>query len=220
MEGFYDDVSSPTPEQEQNILNHAPLSFQHFQKKLGVQKLLADTPRNVLLKQWFQPSMTIHGITTTPKIQTQSPSFIANSVEGYISIRTVPCQNPEKLIQLVTQHLNKEILKYAQVMAYQMEVSVNKKGDWWVVRTETPFFKALSEATKECWETSPMMVREGGTIPIVSYLEKVLHTQALILPMGQASDAAHLKNERFRLENFYKGKDVIKTFIKNINHHQ
>ncbi len=42
-----------------------------------------------------------------------------------------------------------------------------------------------------------MYVREGGTIPVTPFLEKALNAPALHLPLGQATDSAHLQNERY-----------------------
>ena len=45
------------------------------------------------------------------------------------------------------------------------------------------------------------LIREGGSIPGIAILEKELGAKAVHLPMGQASDHAHLPNERIRLVN-------------------
>lgn len=39
------------------------------------------------------------------------------------------------------------------------------------------------------------------------------------LPLGQASDGQHLPNERIRIENLLKGKDVIKWLLQHFPAH-
>lgn len=56
----------------------------------------------------------------------------------------------------------------------------------------------------------PLYIREGGTIPAIRFLEKEFGAQAAHLPCGQASDSAHLDNERFRLLNLYKSRAIFK----------
>lgn len=56
----------------------------------------------------------------------------------------------------------------------------------------------------------PLFIREGGSIPAISFLEREFEADAAMFPMGQASDNAHLDNERIRVENLYKGKEVLK----------
>ena len=56
----------------------------------------------------------------------------------------------------------------------------------------------------------PLFIREGGSIPAISFLEHEFDAPAAMFPMGQASDNAHLDNERMRVENLYKGREVLK----------
>ncbi|KAI9805941.1 MAG: hypothetical protein M1825_000555 [Sarcosagium campestre] len=56
----------------------------------------------------------------------------------------------------------------------------------------------------------PLYIREGGSIRTVRFLEKTLNAPAANLPCGQASDAAHLDNERLRIKNLYKSRSIFK----------
>lgn len=55
----------------------------------------------------------------------------------------------------------------------------------------------------------PLYIREGGSIPAVRFLEKEFNAPAAHLPCGQASDNAHLDNERIRVVNLYKAKEIF-----------
>ncbi|MCJ1397453.1 hypothetical protein MMC11_000646 [Xylographa trunciseda] len=59
----------------------------------------------------------------------------------------------------------------------------------------------------------PLYIREGGTIPAIRFLEKEFGAEAAHLPCGQASDSAHLDNERFRLLNLYKSREIFKKLF-------
>ncbi len=82
-----------------------------------------------------------------------------------------------------------------------------------------PHFKYMSQAIRKTWGVDPLYVREGGTIRVTPFLESVLNAPALHYPMGQSSDRAHLDNERIRLENLIRGKDVLKDFILLFGEH-
>ncbi|KIX05855.1 uncharacterized protein Z518_03828 [Rhinocladiella mackenziei CBS 650.93] len=62
----------------------------------------------------------------------------------------------------------------------------------------------------------PLFIREGGSIPALSFLEHEFHAPAAMFPMGQASDNAHLDNERMRVENLWKGRDVLKKVFARL----
>ncbi|PWY78344.1 WD repeat protein [Aspergillus heteromorphus CBS 117.55] len=55
----------------------------------------------------------------------------------------------------------------------------------------------------------PIYIREGGSIPTIRFLEKEFGAPAANLPCGQASDNAHLNNERLRVENLYKSREIF-----------
>lgn len=56
----------------------------------------------------------------------------------------------------------------------------------------------------------PLYIREGGSIPAIRFLEKEFDAPAAHLPCGQASDHAHLENERFRVLNLYNSKEIFR----------
>ncbi|KAF2744747.1 beta-Ala-His dipeptidase [Sporormia fimetaria CBS 119925] len=56
----------------------------------------------------------------------------------------------------------------------------------------------------------PLYIREGGSIPSIRFLEQEFGAPAAQLPCGQASDSAHLDNERLRLVNLLNSKEIFK----------
>ena len=70
--------------------------------------------------------------------------------------------------------------------------------------------------TFENMPRKPLYIREGGSIPAISFLERELNAPAAMFPMGQASDNAHLGNERMRVENLYKGREVFKKVFSQL----
>lgn len=64
--------------------------------------------------------------------------------------------------------------------------------------------------------TKPLYIREGGSIPAIRFLEKEFGAPAAHFPCGQASDSAHLDNERLRLVNLYKSKDIFKRVFRDL----
>lgn len=100
--------------------------------------------------------------------------------------------------------------------ANHMEVNILRTGDWWLGNPAGRYYTAASDAIQKVWKKDPILTRSGGTIPTTTFLEETLKCVALHLPMGQASDNQHLPNERIRIENLLKGKEVIKEFLKNM----
>jgi len=70
--------------------------------------------------------------------------------------------------------------------------------------------------TMENAPKEPLFIREGGSIPALSFLEAEFDAPAAMFPMGQASDNAHLDNERIRIDNLYKGREVLKRVFAQV----
>ncbi|KAL3479957.1 hypothetical protein BJX99DRAFT_255115 [Aspergillus californicus] len=68
---------------------------------------------------------------------------------------------------------------------------------------------APTEPVRERVGVRPIYIREGGSIPTIRFLEKEFSAPAANLPCGQASDNAHLYNERLRVENLYKSREIF-----------
>ncbi|KAF2030462.1 glutathione degradosome [Setomelanomma holmii] len=64
--------------------------------------------------------------------------------------------------------------------------------------------------------TKPLYIREGGSIPSIRFLEKEFGAPAAHLPCGQASDSAHLDNERLRLVNLFNSKKIFKEVFREL----
>jgi di- and tripeptidase len=173
-----------------------------------------------------------------------------------ISVRTVPHQNPEKLIELIRTHLKHEFGKrrspnelfidvkkvcestccvlplpdtptprlarlthddfFAGAGARSVRCTVDQVGDWWLGSQDADAFQMAEAAITDVWGVQPRHVREGGTMPITAFLETLLKAPAIHLPLGQATDNAHLPNERIRYLNLINGKEVIKRILRQV----
>jgi di- and tripeptidase/Cys-Gly metallodipeptidase DUG1 len=89
-------------------------------------------------------------------------------------------------------------------------------GDWWEADPKSQLFQMAERAVRREWGVDPLYVREGGTMPVASLIEKMLGAPALMIPMGQSSDNCHLANERLRRVNLIKGKNVVRHLLEEV----
>lgn len=62
----------------------------------------------------------------------------------------------------------------------------------------------------------PLYIREGGSIPAIRFLEKEFQAPVAHLPCGQASDSAHLENERIRLVNLVNSRSIFGEVFRRL----
>jgi acetylornithine deacetylase/succinyl-diaminopimelate desuccinylase-like protein len=65
--------------------------------------------------------------------------------------------------------------------------------------------QAALRALKEAFGHEPVLMREGGSIPIVNDFKKLLKAETLLLGLALPDDNAHSPNEKFDLDCFEKG---------------
>ena len=73
-----------------------------------------------------------------------------------------------------------------------------------------------TETQKQRPSQKPLYIREGGSIPAIRFLEQEFNAPAAHLPCGQASDSAHLDNERLRLLNLYNSRKIFKKVFQEL----
>jgi di- and tripeptidase len=98
-----------------------------------------------------------------------------------------------------------------------IQITVTHSASWWLASLSSPYFKALESAVQDVWGVKPLKIREGGTVPTIFWLENEFQAPCVHLPLGQASDAGHLANERMRLLNLRNGKRVVEAFLAKLS---
>ena len=206
--GFYDDVR-PVSDAEKEIYDQINFDMSEYEKSLGVKGFTSVEARHFLMRRWRFPTLSVHTVRTVESSDTVIPCIAT----GIVSVRTVPDMCYKKIVDLITQHVNSHFKR--MLSSNTVKVEVKRTGDWWLGDVESPLYEAATAAVKDVWGVSPLLARSGGTIPTTSYLESVLECNAVHLPLGQSSDNQHLPNERIKVENLLKGKEVVKNFLVN-----
>jgi acetylornithine deacetylase/succinyl-diaminopimelate desuccinylase-like protein len=74
-----------------------------------------------------------------------------------------------------------------------------------VFDSESPYMHAARRAIASAFGAEPVMIREGGSIPVVATFRDMLGVDTLLLGWGQNSDNLHSPNEHFTLADFHRG---------------
>ncbi|ETW05903.1 hypothetical protein, variant [Aphanomyces invadans] len=217
--GFYDNVRPVTPD-EVALLHHTLSDFDvdTYKQTLGVRDLLppflanatTNLSVNVLMNRWRFPSASVSAI----KGSIDNSSIIPRAACTELTLRTVPDQSPEEMEALVLAHIRAQFDALGSSNTLSLHVKANVP--WWLGDLDSGYFKAAERALEKHWKKKPMMVREGGSSQISMLLKTTLQAPVMHFPMGQASDRAHLQNERIRLRNLRTGKDALVDFFAAI----
>lgn len=205
--GFYDDVEEVSA-QERAEMAKAPFNQQEYNADLNIQQELGETGYTTLERVSIRPTLDVNGIWggyTGQGAKTVLPS----KAYAKISMRLVPNQHHEKITQLFTQHFQQ--LAPACV---KVKVTPMHGGEAAVTPTDSVAYRAAAKAIETTYGKSPIPLRTGGSIPIVTMFERVLGTKSVLLGFGLDSDAIHSPNEHFGVWNYFKGIETIPYFLK------
>ncbi len=196
--GFYDDVR-PLSAYERKQFKRLPLKPEAYRKFLGVPKLFGEHGYTPVEQRSARPTLEINGLTSGYQGE-GSKTIIPGWARAKITMRLVPDQKPPKIEALVRRHLKKLCPP-----TVRLEIESGHRAEPYLVSPTSPRAQAALRALKAAFQVEPVLMREGGSIPIVNEFKKILGVDALMLGLALPDDNAHSPNEKFDLDCFAKG---------------
>lgn len=196
--GFYDDIV-PLAGDERKQLAALPFDERQYLKELGTSAVWGEDGFTTTERRWARPTCDVNGITGG--YQGEGPKTIVPSrATAKITCRLVPNQDPEKLIKSLEDYLRANLLP-----GLTMKFTTYHGAGGLVFSFDSPQMEAAKKAIEQAFGKPPVMIREGGSIPVVATFRDVLGVTTLLLGWGQNTDNLHSPNEHFRLADFHRG---------------
>ncbi len=196
--GFYDDVQ-PLSAYERRQLNRLRLNPNEYRKFLGVPKLFGERGYKPVEQRSARPTLEINGLTSGYQGE-GSKTIVPAWARAKITMRLVPNQTPGRIDKLITQYL-----RSICPPTVRLELQGGHGAEPYLVSPTSPRAQAALRALKAAFQVEPVLMREGGSIPIVNDFKKILRADALMLGLALPDDNAHSPNEKFDLDCFAKG---------------
>lgn len=205
--GFYDDVQELTPE-ERTKLNKAPFDETAYKEDLGIKALWGEKGYTTLERTGVRPTLELNGIWGG-YMGEGSKTVLPGKAHAKISCRLVPGQDHHKMTDLLIAHLNKITPEFVT-----LKTIIHHGGNPYVTPIDSIEYKAAEKAIEATFGKLPIPVRGGGSIPITTLFESILDCKTIFMGFGLDSDNLHSPNEKYNLENYYKGIETIPFFHK------
>ena len=75
---------------------------------------------------------------------------------------------------------------------------------------------AAALAYRKGFGAAPVLLRSGGTIPILSTFQEMLGVPTVLMGFALPDDRIHAPNEKFHIPNFYNGINTCIWFLATI----
>lgn len=209
IKGFYDDVLELEEEERDNFAK-LPISDSNYKEMANVLGLDKEKGFSAIECIWARPSFDVNGITggfQGEGTKTIIPSF----AKAHLSFRLVPKQDPEKIFKLVKNHIIKNCPK-------NLIIEINKKESAKpvLINIKDQYLNKVKKAMEKGFQKEVHLIRQGGTIPIVSLIQNFLKVPVILMGLGLPNENAHAPNEKLLKENFVNGVKSLCNFYNTL----
>jgi acetylornithine deacetylase/succinyl-diaminopimelate desuccinylase-like protein len=196
--GFYDDVE-PLSAYERKQMARFPMTAKNYLKLVGAPQLYGERGYSYVEQRSARPTIEINGLTSGYQGE-GSKTIIPSSATAKLTFRLVPNQNLNKVRQAIVKRL-----RALCPPTVRLEVTAGHGGEPYIVSPTSALAQAAVRTLQQAFGHEPIVMREGGSIPIVTQFKKILKADALLLGLALPDDNAHSPNEKFNLDCFEKG---------------
>jgi len=209
LPGFYDSVRA-LDKAERAELSRLPMDEEFYLKQTGAPVLWGEEGYTPVERTSGRPTLDVNGLFSGYTGE-GSKTVLPAKAMAKVSMRLVPDQTPEEVHEQLVQYMEENAHP-----GVTWEVEMLSKGPASISARDSAESKALSAALETVWGVRPLYKREGGTIPIVAYMQNVLGAESLLTGFSLPDDAIHSPNEKVHLPTLYKGIDALIHFICNL----
>ena len=196
--GFYDDVA-PLSAYERRQLARLPHSDREMCQFLGVPRLFGERGCTATERRSARPTIEINGLTSGYQGE-GSKTIIPSWARAKLTFRLVPDQKPDRIRALVLKHLTRLCPP-----TVRLEIESGHGGEPYLVSPKSAQAQAAMRALRSAFGHEPMLIREGGSIPIVNEFKRHLGAETLLLGLALPDDNPHSPNEKFDLACYTTG---------------
>ena len=209
LPGFYDKVRALSDE-ERAQLARLPMKDDFYLSQTGSPALWGEKGYTPVEHTGARPTLDVNGMLSGFTGEGAKTVLPAKAM-AKISMRLVPDQTPGEV--------------YDQLVAYmeantpagvRYEIKVEHGGNPSISERDGAGVRAMDKAMRQVWNVEPLYKREGGSIPVVGDMQKVLGIDSVLTGFGLPDDRIHSPNEKQDLPTWYRGIDALIHFFYNL----
>lgn len=207
--GFHDAIK-PFPDAVLAGMRELPFSDDAMRDEVGVSTLGGEAGHTTLERLWTRPTCEVNGLLSGYTGEGAKTVLPATAM-AKVSCRLVPDQDPVEIARLLTEHV-------ARVTPPGVTATVTALhgGRPWRADLSGPLYDAARVALEDAFGRAPVIVGEGGSIPVVGDFERILGAPVLLMGFGLPGENAHAPNEWIAVDNFTRGMRAAATLLDEL----
>lgn len=209
VDGFYDDVE-PMTDEERSLI--ADVKGEDYTETTGVTETVSEKGYNAKEHTMGRPTFEVNGIFGGYQGE-GTKTIIPASATAKITCRLVPGQDPEKIQDLLVDHIE-------TVTPNGVNVTVTKEklsSKAYKVEPNHPLIQKAATCYERAFGKETVFVRMGGSIPVVEWLDEIYDIPVILLGFGTPEDRLHSPNESFPLDSFNQGMETLAYYYEEVS---
>ena len=210
VSGFYDQVVI-VEDWERDAWKKLPIDAdKEILHESGAPSLFGENEFTTIERLWARPTAEVNGIGGGYQgkgTKTVIPSYAI----AKLTFRLVPKQDPERILALVKEHLQKNL-----PLGVELEIEPGHTGPCYLTDPHSPSGDAAQRSLREVMGGDVALIRGGGSIPILSAFRDVLGAETLLLGLGLPDCRIHSPNENFPVENLEAGIRLNQVLLREL----
>lgn len=194
VDGFYEDVRPPTPEEEA-LIQKLPYHPWELAQDFGVDTIPFDK-KTFYRRLMLEPTLTINGLQSGYQ-GAGTKTIIPGRASAKLDIRLVMDMDPFAVLEKIKEH----------VASHSQEAEVIYQGHMLPSRTSPhlwPCQQVIAGVEKAYGRVPLVMPSFGGSLPDSVWTQE-LGIPSVLVPYANADEANHSPNENLKLDYFYRG---------------
>ncbi|MCH8244105.1 MAG: M20/M25/M40 family metallo-hydrolase, partial [Planctomycetes bacterium] len=196
--GFYDDVRE-LEQAERDRLKALPFDETAFLSITGSSQLEGEHGYTTLERLWIRPTLDVSGILSGFTAKGFS-SIIPSVAKAKLSMRLVPDQDP----QIISRAFD-NAARAACPQGVDIKIINHGTCPPYVAPVGSPGVQAAAAVLEAGFGKKPVVVRGGGSLPVLPLIKEVLGADTLMLGFGVPGCNAHGPNEFLVVADFHSG---------------
>jgi acetylornithine deacetylase/succinyl-diaminopimelate desuccinylase-like protein len=207
IKGFYDKVRK-WDKKSRDAIRKLPFKEKTFLHETGSPATFGEEGQSTLERIWSRPTLEVNG-QLSGYTGEGAKTVLPSKAMAKVSCRLVPDQDPDQIAKLFQAHVKRVAPKGVTVTVQRMH-----GGKPWRAELNGPLYDAARVALRAAFGKEPVIVGEGGSIPVVGDFTRVLKAPVLLMGFGLPGENAHAPDEWISVENFTKGLRAVATLYE------
>jgi acetylornithine deacetylase/succinyl-diaminopimelate desuccinylase-like protein len=210
IDGFYDDVIEPTDDERARLRAVTDPDDEYLHGS-GASALFGEEGWSVTERLGIRPTLEVNGMWGGYTGE-GSKTVIPKTAHAKVSCRLVADQDPERISELMTKHIQKVTPKGVKVDVRLLNTGRPVRAD-----PHHPLVQKVQAGLEAAFDgVTPALVAEGGTIPAVADMQDRLGVVPILAGFGHRDENMHAPDETFRLKNLYRGSEASARILMEL----